>query len=129
MAYIVRNGRNYHGQALESFDELMNRVFGNPATWERRGPAADVRELDDRYELTLEVPGMTHEDVQVKLEENLLTIASAQGARLEFRRSFSLPRDVDRSAVAAAVTSGLLTLTLPKVPEAQPRDIPVSSVA
>jgi HSP20 family protein len=119
----------------------MGRVFGNQ-TWDAF-PAVDVREEDERYVLEAELPGRTESDVSVRVEESLLVIESVQPSdeqqkneadatykqrerrQRPFRRAFSLPKDVDRDAINAVFTNGLLVLTLGKLPEAKPREIKI----
>jgi HSP20 family protein len=87
-----------------------------------------------------ELPGLTEKDVEVKIEENLLTISSVKSEEKQqerpaylmrercessFRRSFVLPNDVDREKVEASFKNGLLTLNVHKKPESQPKNITI----
>jgi HSP20 family protein len=103
-------------------------------------PPVDVTEEADAVKITIELPGVRPEDVQLSLENNLLTIrgekrqASQQGAdrvhRYErtygaFERTFTIPSSVDGDHVRATYENGVLTVTLPKVERARPRRINV----
>jgi HSP20 family protein len=119
------------------FDDFFAPTFGGSAT-----PAVDVRETDAEYLMEVELPGLTEKDVDVKLDNNLLTISSAKDEKKEekkngfilrerravrFSRSFVLPDAVDRDKIGAEFKNGILHLTFPKVPAAQPKTIEVKS--
>ncbi len=103
-------------------------------------PAVDVQETDKSFVFTAELPGLTKDDVEITLEDNLLTISGErtldekeQGDtyhRIEraygkFARSFSLPAQVDNSKVDAKFDHGLLKIEIPKSEQAQPRKIEI----
>jgi HSP20 family protein len=97
-------------------------------------PAVDVAENETAYKITAELPGMAEKDIEVSLTEDTLTIKGEKRQEHEekgenrylsersygsFQRSFSLPSGVDRDKLAATFANGVLTVTLPKTPEAQ----------
>lgn len=86
----------------------------------------DVRR-DDAGGYTVEIPvaGFKPSDVDVTLEDEVLTI-TGKNERRQFRRSLMLPEDIDAERIGAKVENGLLTLTLPAHPKAQPRKIAVT---
>ena len=103
-------------------------------------PAVDVQETDNSFVFTAELPGLGKEDVDITLEENLLTLSGERQLseteegetfhRVErsygkFSRSFTLPSQVDNSQVAASFKDGLLTIEVPKSEQAQPRKIEI----
>ena len=102
---------------------------------------ARLRDAGDAYVVTAEVPGLGEKDVELTLHQDVLTLrgerksdtpAGYRAHRQErspvrFSRSFALPAKVDAEKVQARVRHGLLTVTLPKVPESQPRRIAVRS--
>ena len=105
-------------------------------------PAVDVRETDAEYLMEVELPGLTEKDVEVKLDNTLLTISSSSDEKKEekkngyvlrerksarFSRSFVLPEGVDREKIAAEFKNGVLQLTFPKVPAAKPKTIEVKA--
>lgn len=109
------------------------------ATW----PRVDVYDTGATLLLTAEVPGMTPGDLQIQLENDVLTIRGErqvgvpQGftahrrerGSLSFTRSFNLPAKVDPEKVTATLKDGVLNLEMVKVPEAQPRRIAVRAGA
>lgn len=121
-------------------DRLFNFSFGGASgLW---SPAADVRETDAGYVVDLELPGLTAEDVDVNVENGLLTIAGEKREEVEggsenegrniverrfgkFSRSFSVPNSVDTGKVSAKFENGVLTVTLPKAASAKPRKIKI----
>lgn len=107
-------------------------------------PAVDVYEDAEKLVLKLEVPGVKPEDLDIRLENQTLTIKgerrfeSTEKAenfhRIErrfgsFVRSFTLPQTVDSESVSAAADAGVLTVTLSKKAEAQPKQIKVQTGA
>ena len=95
-------------------------------------PAVNISETEDAFVLDLAIPGMSKQDLKVVTEKNRLTISaektvdsgsdSGQLRRREFSyntftRSFILPASVDKDAVSATYTDGVLKLTLPKKAE------------
>ena len=124
------------------FDQTFNGwPFGDDATltssW---APACDIFEDKDAIKIVLEVPGVNPEDVKLSMENNTLTIRGEKKQVAEektervhryersygsFERSFALPGTVDPERVEADYENGLLTVTLPKVERAKPREIQV----
>ena len=105
-------------------------------------PAVDVRETEDSYLMDVELPGLTEKDVDVKLENNLLTISSKKEEKKEekkngyllrerrsrtFARSFVLPDEVDREKIDAQFKNGVLSIAFPKAPAAKPKTIEVKT--
>ncbi|HUX13013.1 MAG TPA: Hsp20/alpha crystallin family protein [Spirochaetia bacterium] len=142
MNYLVRNMRNGTPSILGDFDRYFARLFDDTPSLGSRVPAVDVQELDDRYVLEADLPGMTQKEIDVKVEDNLLTISSEKKAETEqkpegyivrerrassFRRSFVLPKDVDHDKIEAHFRNGILRLELHKSPEAKPRAIEVKA--
>ncbi len=139
MNSIVR--RNSNGASLMSdFDRILAGIFDDVPVWNTRMPAVDVQETEDQYIVEADLPGMDEKDIQVKVENDLLTISSEKfdeknekrnGYLLRernsrsFRRSFALPKDVDREHIEAGYRNGVLKLQLQKLPEAKPRTIKV----
>lgn len=117
---------------------IYNNLYGSPAKT-GGSPAVDIREEKDSYLLEAEVPGLTEKDIEIQVKENLLTLTSrleenteAQNGYLlrernpvQFKRSFILPKDVDQEKIEARYGNGILTLSLPKKPEAKPKIIDV----
>ncbi len=130
---------------LDLFSNRLSRVFGNAwDTPELTGnwlPAVNVEEAADELLLTAELPGMREEDVNVDIENNILTIRGEkreegdEGHRYHvserrygsFHRSFTLPRSIQADAIRAEFDNGVLTVRLPKAPEAKSRSIEIAA--
>lgn len=107
-------------------------------TW---APAVDVAEDGDKIHVKVEVPGMEEKDLKINYEDGLLTVSGERQFeqrddrnyhRIErsygsFVRSFSLPRSVDASAIAANYRNGILEIEIPKKEDAKPRQIQINS--
>jgi len=137
----MRNLVTYTPHRLSVFND-MDRLFHSffDDTVSHRVPSVDVREEEGRYLLEAELPGLTEKDIDVKVEDNLLTITSAQEVKQEekkngylmrerrstsFSRSFVLPKDAEKEKIEANFKNGLLTLEIPKAEQAKPRKIDV----
>ena len=104
-------------------------------------PAVDIYEDAQQLSLRLEVPGLRPEDVDIRLENNTMTVrgerrfAAEEKAenyhRIESRygtfvRSFTLPETVDTESVSANYEHGLLSINIPKKPEAKPKQVKIA---
>jgi HSP20 family protein len=123
----------------DRFDRLIERTFGR----ERRGPwmpAMDVYETDDKVVVSVELPGMAAEDVDVTVEDSTLTVGGAREFSSEvqeeryhrierrygaFSRTVTLPPQVDTSKMDARFGDGVLTIEAPKVEKNEPTTIQV----
>jgi HSP20 family protein len=107
------------------------------------GPRFNVLDAGANLLVTADVPGMTEKDLQVSLEDGVLTVSGERKAyapegyaahRRErpaprFARSVALPVKIDAEKVTANVKDGVLTITLAKAPEARPRQITVRAAS
>jgi len=130
-------------QDLLAIQDEMNQVFGRA----RQGqggrvwaPALAISERNDAYVVTVEVPGVKADDLDITLEDGLLTIqgerqftsesSEQQYHRVErrygsFRRSITLPSQVKADAIEASFENGVLEVVVPKAEEAKPKKITV----
>ena len=107
-------------------------------------PAVDIYEDPKRVVLKLEVPGMEEKDLDVRVENNTLTVKGERKFEKEekeenfhrierrygsFYRAFTLPSTVDTEHVNAKYNAGVLKLELLKKPEAQPKQIKINVAA
>ena len=104
-------------------------------------PALDIYQNNDAVIARVELPGMRKEDIEISLHDGMLTISgerkseTGEGDKAErteryigkFRRSVSLPAQVDANKVSASYRDGILTVTLPKAEEAKPKQIQVNA--
>jgi HSP20 family molecular chaperone IbpA len=102
-------------------------------------PTADIFETEPSLTVVLEMPGVDKNNVDISIEDNVLTIqgrldfAKYQGLQPvyteynvgHYRRSFSLSNKIDQGKISAEMTDGVLTLVVPKVEEAKPRQISI----
>lgn len=105
-------------------------------------PAFDVKETKEAFIFTADLPGIAEKDLQVQLSDNRLTISGKRESEKteqsdtfyttersygSFSRSFTLPDGLDSEKVRAELKNGVLSVTAPKRPEAQPKKISVTS--
>ncbi len=105
-------------------------------------PAVDIVEQKGRFLLRADVPGVALADIDVSMEDGVLTIAGerhtekhedAEGVRRfervsgRFHRRFTLPETADAEGIAARGANGILEVSIPKLPEVQPRRITVEA--
>lgn len=105
-------------------------------------PAADVLELEDRFLLRADLPGVDPKTIDVNMEKGMLTISGERHAagdedsaatrhiergRGRFLRRFSLPDSADAESITAKSANGVLEITIPKLARVQARRITVSS--
>lgn len=135
-------------QTMRGLRREMDRAFetlltaSRPATETGWTPATDIVEDDAGWTVTLDVPGVTPEALDVLAEERTLTVrgerlamALPEGARSanrerqsgSFSRQFRLPASADAQQLSAELAHGVLTLRIGKVAPAQPRRVPVQS--
>ncbi len=121
---------------LRSFGDL-EPFKGWPQWWGAGGaaPKVDFHETDKAYEVSAELPGMDEKDVEVVLQDNLLTLKGEKKEERKdkekgdyhiterrygsFRRSFTVPPGVDAAKVKAKFSKGVLSVTLPKTKKAR----------
>jgi HSP20 family protein len=130
----------------DGLNSLFRRMFNEPGVagsmlW---SPSVEVADTAEAMILTAELPGLSERDITLTLENNLLTIAGEKKSEREvkkederyllterfygnFQRSFTLPATVDVDKIAATFDKGVLTVTLPKTPQAKGRVIEVSA--
>ncbi|MGZ8811663.1 MAG: Hsp20/alpha crystallin family protein [Thermoanaerobaculia bacterium] len=125
-------------------DRAMNRFVPfnteetEPYLTARWTPVADIYETKDNLLVNVEIPGMTEKDIDITLENNVLTIQGERRIEEEkeekgyyrmeraygkFLRAFTLPPNVLTDNVVATYNNGLLALTIPKKEEAKPKHI------
>jgi len=136
---------------MERLQREMNRLLGHYTDTAAHGPPStagvfpplNVSEDADNLYVRAELPGVSPEDIEITAHENKLAITGerripAEGEKISyhrrereagtFKRITTLPTQVDSHKVIATCKDGVLTLTLPKAPEAKPRQIKVKSV-
>jgi len=120
----------------DEFDRIAGRAFSRD-TWV---PALDVRESQDRFDVTVDLPGLEPDDVNVTFEDGMLSISGKREFSAEdrgdtwhriersfgtFARSMRLPQTADAERIEATFDKGVLTVSVPKTEQAKPRTIEV----
>ena len=136
-----------------SVADLLERDFNRPTT--RRFardsvhtpvaewlPAVDIVEAKDCFVLRADVPGVAASDIEVSMDDGVLTVSGErhnetqddtdglrhfERASGRFHRRFTLPESADDDRIAAKSANGILEVTVPKLPEVQPRRITVEA--
>lgn len=136
---------NAYLSAREPLFKLIDSVLGDAQSEEMAArnwvPPVDVQETDEAYKLHAELPGLSKEDIEITLENNVLRLAGERKferdvkkesfQRIErtygsFTRSFALPSQVNAEGVQATFENGVLTVVVPKKEQAKPRQISIS---
>jgi HSP20 family protein len=137
---------------LTSLQNEMNRLFntffdtpttgngGNGATLRRWIPPMDLVETDEHFVLKADLPGLDEGDVNIEVEDNVLTVSGERKAEHEdkregyvrveraygsFRRSLTLPEGIDAEAVTASFEKGVLEVRIPKPEQRKPRKVAI----
>jgi HSP20 family protein len=133
---------------LRAMQEQMNRLLDlawnrEPGEELREGvwqPPVDIYEDEEAVVIKAELPGMDQKDIEVRIENNTLTLRGERKHEEEikkenfhrverfygtFQRSFSLPQVVDQEKIKAVCDKGVLAITLPKKEETKPKQINV----
>lgn len=140
---------------LDNFDSIFDNFYGQSTQSKGFVPSVDISETEDAYLLEADLPGFAENDIDVKVENDVLTVSSSiekdpeEEAEKEgengnenektktaylvkerksrsFSRAFVLPKDVDSDGITAKVKKGILNLVLPKSEKAKPRTIKVN---
>jgi HSP20 family protein len=101
-------------------------------------PAVDIYETEGELVLLADVPGVAKDSVEIKLEDGVLEITAHRAAPKEkpvfeefrpasYYRAFNLSDEIDAEGIKAGLSSGVLTVTLPKTPKAKPRKIEITA--
>ncbi len=127
---------------LFDWNGLLDNFFTDTPVWNARTPAVDVREQENEYLMEAELPGLAEKDIELNVEDNILTLSSKkeeskeeekngylirERCNYEFARTFVLPKGVDREKIKAEFKNGLLVVNIPKKPETKPQKIDVKS--
>ena len=135
---------------FSTLQDRMNRLFresfndagrDESLTSTSFAPAVDVYEDEHKVTLKIEVPGIEEKDIDVRVENNTLTVQGQRNIEKEekeenyrrverqygsFTRTFTLPQTVDTENVSANYDKGVLKISLPKKAEAKPKQIKVN---
>jgi HSP20 family protein len=138
------------GQGYRTLRSEMDRVFddffglmparreGSATLW---SPSVDISETADNFIVRAELPGMKKEDIELEVENNVLSIRGErkfektdEGENYHFMersygsfyRSFTLPKNVDSETIGAEYKDGMLVVTIPKKEEVKPKKVEIT---
>ena len=137
-----------HYKPINLFDQInneMNRYLSMRDTAANQEhewtPAVDIQEEDNCYMLTADIPGVNRRDVEITLEDGVLTVKGERKSETEvteegyrrreriqgsFVRQFNLPETVDTANISAKAEDGVLNIVIPKQEKLEPKKISVS---
>ena len=128
-------------QGLRLFEDAVTRLMSEPRTGRPWSPPVDILETEDALVLRADLPDVKPEDIDVRVENNTLTVSGKRNwdseetvkgwhrierSYGEFVRSFQVPPTVDTDKVGADYKNGVLTISLPKKEGAKPRQVKVA---
>ncbi len=132
--------RNQINRLFENFFEEWPSLAREEAPLGVFVPTLDLKDTEDALVAELELPGMKQSDIEVKVEDDVLTIRGERTREEEkkarnyyhrecsygaFERQVALPASVDRDRVEAVYTNGVLRVTLPKVASAKSKVVSI----
>ena len=135
---VLSQLQRHLNQYIEGNGPDTNTSSAATADWV---PPADIEEYSDRFVLKIDIPGVDVNGVDITLEQGILAVSGdrpkdhverdLQRGRIErpmgrFHRHFALPETADSNGVQAAGKNGVLQITIPKQPKAQPKRIKVA---
>ncbi|NOZ84354.1 MAG: Hsp20/alpha crystallin family protein [Epsilonproteobacteria bacterium] len=132
-------------EEIGTLHEKINKLFDNVSGKEAKDessflPAVDIYTEGNNLVIEAEIPGIDKKDIDLKVEDNVLTIRGRKEFKKEekgdnyyrversygsFVRSFMIPDNIDKESIKAEYKKGVLKLILPKKPEAQSKSIPI----
>ena len=139
---FVDDFQNLHERFNRIFQDTALSRFGSEESMGSWTPLCDIYEEGDNIVVKAEVPGIDRNDIDVQVENNVLTLRGERKREQEvksenlyrterfygsFTRSFTLPVTVDTQNIRAEYKDGILRVTMPKVEEAKPRKIKIQT--
>ncbi len=138
---LIRTNRDLFPALNGMFDDFFNTEMNdwrqsNFSSTNTTLPKVNIRENDDGFQVEMAAPGMTKNDFNINVEQNILTISSSKEAEEKdedsrytkrefayqsFQRSFTLPDTADGEKISAKYENGILEVNIPKREEAKPK--------
>ena len=134
-------GRNRNTKTLR-FSDMLDEMMDDAFSWSKGTfiPELNVFETDKEFQITLALPGMSKDDINIGFENNTITISGERKLteeegtkyhRIEsrfgkFERSLPLPNVIDEENISATYDNGVLTITVPKLKEKTGKKIEVN---
>jgi HSP20 family protein len=138
----MRDLLTMHDQLNRLFDESYGRSQSAELEYGTWSPAVDLREEEGQYVIEADMPGMKREDIEIHVENNVLSIRGERKFEAEsqketyhrieraygrFTRSFTLPSRVEAEKISATYRDGILQLVVPKAEESKPKRISIKA--
>ena len=128
------------------FDDLFNELYSLPTSFLSKtgvdlSPRIDISETDAAYKIEAELPGINQKEIDVKIDNNILTIKGKKEDIKEekeknyhlreryygaFQRSISLPNNIEPEKIKASFENGVLNISVPKNDKRPPKKIEIS---
>ena len=128
------------------FDDLFNELYSLPTSFLSKSgmdlsPRIDISETDGEYKIEAELPGISQKEIDVKIDNNILTIKGKKEDIKEekeknyhlreryygaFQRSISLPNNIEPEKIKARFENGVLNISVPKSDKRTPKKIEIS---
>jgi len=128
------------------FDDLFNELYSLPTSFLSKSgmdlsPRIDISETDSEYKIEAELPGINQKEIDVKIDNNILTIKGKKEDIKEekeknyhlreryygaFQRSISLPNNIEPEKIKASFENGVLNISVPKSDNRTPKKIEIS---
>ena len=126
-------------RALNAFDWAVHHTQSSYRSQGIRGVEVDIIETDEAYVVTADLPGLQESDLELTVKDKVLSLKAERPTQrvegtnrrerkhLKLQRTFALPSHVSADAVEATLQNGVLTINVPKTPEAETRAIPIKA--
>ncbi|WP_053227980.1 Hsp20/alpha crystallin family protein [Spirochaeta cellobiosiphila] len=137
MRYLANNNR-----ALDwarDVERMMDGIWGNP--YGASQASVDFVEKDAEYQIIADLPGIDQKDINLEIKDDRLSFSTIKKVEKEekeeesylirerseasYSRTFQLPKGIDHDRIKAELKNGVLTITIPKKPEASPKRIEI----
>ena len=142
MPIVSYNPRKGYLSMQDTMNSLVNALFNNEgeAIFDEYSPRMDMKETEDGYIVKVTMPGLDPKDIDISVNDNVLTIKAEvkdeeetenetylikEHRACSYLRSVRIPSEVVADNAEADYKNGILTLTLPKAEEVKPKSIPV----
>lgn len=132
---------NDRNRSTLRFSDMLDEIMEDAFSWSKGTfvPELNVYETEKEFEITLALPGMRKEDINISFENNTITISGERELKEEegtkyhriesrfgkFERSLPLPNVIDEENIDATYENGVLTVTVPKIKEKAGKKIEV----
>lgn len=105
--------RSAYAPAMRSLDRFLDQALAAPAATSN-ACRADLKSDDAGWTLTLDVPGVSREQLTIGIEGPVVRIGTVADAPRPYKQAYELPQDIDAPVSSAKLENGVLTLTLAK---------------